>query len=135
MKKDKKHKQRLSNQLKKPEKEKKKLRKLKLNKWRKKASDLVSEQAYFAWRDKLQHRDFIGERGFGSLIPPFQEIIEKRRWHYFYEHKAPGFVDMVKEFYANMVGMKEKTVYIRGKWILYNQGEEGNTFVLHLKRI
>ena len=25
-----------------------------------------------AWRDKLQHRDFIGERGFGKLISPFQ---------------------------------------------------------------
>ena len=35
-------------------------------------------------------------------------------WHLFHEHKAPGFVDMVKEFYANMVGMKDKVVYIRG---------------------
>ena len=42
---------------------------------------------------------------------------------------------MMKEFYANMVEMKEKTMYVRGKWILYNQGEEGNTFVCHLKRI
>ena len=36
-----------------------------------KASDLVLERAYFAWRDKLQHRDFIGERGSNKLISPF----------------------------------------------------------------
>ena len=35
----------------------------------------------------------------------------------FCEHKAPGFVDVVKEFYANMVGMKDKVVYVKGKWI------------------
>ena len=31
-----------------------------------KASDWVSEQAYVAWRDKLQHKDFIGEKGFNK---------------------------------------------------------------------
>ena len=43
-----------------------------------KASDWVSELAYFAWRDKLQHRDFIGERGFSKWVSPFQEVIKKR---------------------------------------------------------
>ena len=43
-----------------------------------KASDWVSEMAYFAWRDKLQQRDFIGKRGFSKWISPFQEVIEKR---------------------------------------------------------
>ena len=37
-----------------------------------KASDWVLKQAYVAWRDKLQHIDFIGERGFNKLISPFQ---------------------------------------------------------------
>ena len=31
-----------------------------------KASDWVSEHVYVAWRDKLQQRDFIGERGFSK---------------------------------------------------------------------
>ena len=43
-----------------------------------KANDWVSEQAYVAWRDKLQHRDFIGKRGFNNLISPFQEIIKSK---------------------------------------------------------
>ena len=36
-----------------------------------KASDWVSKLAYFVWRDKLQHRDFIGGRGFSKWISPF----------------------------------------------------------------
>ena len=40
-----------------------------------KASDFVSERAYFAWRDKLQNKDFNGERGFNKLISPFVETI------------------------------------------------------------
>ena len=99
-----------------------------------KESDLVSEWAYFSWRDKLEHRDFIGERGFNRLISPFQEIIEKRGWHLFCEHKAPGFVDVVKEFYANMVGIKEKIVYVRGKWILYNKENIDQTFNLNERK-
>ena len=38
----------------------------------------------------------------------------------FCEHKAPGFGDVVKEFYANMVGMKDKAIYVRGKWIPFS---------------
>ena len=70
---------------------------------------------YAALRDKLQHVDFIGERGFKKLILPFQESIKKRGCHLFYEHKAPGFVDVVKEFYVNMVEIKNNAVYVRGK--------------------
>ena len=79
-----------------------------------KVSDFVSECAYLAWKDKLQHKDFIGERGFSKLISPFVETIEKRGCHLFCEHKARGFMDVVKEFYSNMVGLKEKTCLVRG---------------------
>ena len=61
-----------------------------------KASNWVSDMAYISWRDKLQHRDFIGERGFNKWISPFQELIESKGWHLFWEHKAPGFIDVVK---------------------------------------
>ena len=36
-----------------------------------KAGDWVSDMAYIAWRDKLQHRDFIGERGFNKWVSQF----------------------------------------------------------------
>ena len=82
----------------------------------------------------MEHRDFIGERGFSRLISLFQEIIEKRGCHLFCEHEALGFVDVVKEFYANMVGMKEKTVYVRGKWILFIRENINQTFNLNERK-
>ena len=99
-----------------------------------KSSDLVSELAYVSMRDKLQHRDFIGKRGFSKWIFPFQEIIEKRGWLLFCEHKALGFVDVVKEFYANMVDMKDKKVYIRGKWISFNREQINQTYNLNERK-
>ena len=85
-----------------------------------KFSDWVYDVAYIAWRDKLHHRDFIGERGFNKWISPFQDLIKSKGWHLFCEHKAPGFVDVVKELYVNMVGIKDKTVYVKGKWISFS---------------
>ena len=52
---------------------------------------------------------------------PFQEVIGSKGWYLFCEHKALGFVDVVKEFYANMVGMEDKTVYVREKLISFNR--------------
>ena len=86
--------------------------------------------AYVAWRDKLQHRDFIGERGFSKWISPFKEIVESRGWHLFCGHKALGLVDAVKDFYANMVGMKDKAVYVRGKWISFEKEQIYQTYNL-----
>ena len=86
-----------------------------------KVSDRVSDMAFIAWRDKLQHRDFIGERGFNEWISPFQELVKSKGWHLFCEHKAPGFVDVVIEFYANMASMKDKAVHVKGKWISFGK--------------
>ena len=49
-------------------------------------------------------------------------------------HKALGFVDVVKELYANMVGMKEKTVYVRGKWISFRSEKIDQTFNLNKRK-
>ena len=37
---------------------------------------------------------------------------------------------MVKEFYANMVGMKDKTVYVINKWISFSRVEIDKTYNL-----
>ena len=95
-----------------------------------KASKWVSDMAYIASRDKLQHRDFIGERGFNKWISPFQELIESKGWHLFCKHKAPRFIDVVREFYANMVGTKDKADYVRGRWISFRREQINQTFNL-----
>ena len=48
-----------------------------------KVNDWVSDMAYIAWKDKLQYRNFIGERGFNKWVSPFQEMIESKGWHLF----------------------------------------------------
>ena len=78
----------------------------------------------------MKDRGFIVERGFNKLISPFVEMIEKRGWHLLSEHKAPGFVALVKEFYANMVGVRGKTVYVTGEWIYFTKEKINETFNL-----
>ena len=76
--------------------------------------DFVSTEAKDIWTKVLADKGFVCERGFGKLISHFSEIIEKRGWESFRAHAAPGFSALTKEFYANMVGMREDTVYVRG---------------------
>ena len=63
----------------------------------------------------MMKKDFIGEIGFKHLIPPFKEVIEKRGWSLLCEHHLVGFAAPVRDFYSKLLGMKEKTCYIRGK--------------------
>ena len=71
----------------------------------------------------LADKGFVYERGFGKLISLFAEIIEKRGWECFYVHMAPGFSALAREFYANMVGMREDTGYVRGVWVSFGTKE------------
>ena len=49
----------------------------------------------------------------------------------FYKHKPPGFAAVVKEFYANMIEMKEDSVSVRGIWV--PMGHEMINEVLQIK--
>ena len=61
----------------------------------------------------------MGERGFSQLISPFQELIEQRGWGKFCKHKKCGYAVVVREFYSNLVGRKENSVFVRGVWVPY----------------
>ena len=54
----------------------------------------------------FKDKGFVVERGFNKLISHFIEMLEKRGWQILGEHKALGFTVLVKEFYANMVGVE-----------------------------
>ena len=49
----------------------------------------------------------------------------------FCKHKSPGFAAVVKEFYSNMIDMKENSVYVRGVWV--PMGHEKINEVLQIK--
>ena len=72
---------------------------------------------------KILHKGFIGERGFKRFIPPFKEVIEKRGWKIICEHKPPGRVELVREFYTNIVGRKDTNCYVRGKRVSLHRDE------------
>ena len=78
----------------------------------------------------LADKGFVCERGFGKLISFFSEIIEKRGWESFCAHAALGFSTLAREFYANMVGMREDTVYVRGVWVPFRHKRINEMFKL-----
>ena len=78
---------------------------------------LISDEAYSFWEKNLSDKGFIAEREFGMFISLFVEIIEKRGWSLFYKHKPLGFAAVVREFYSNMIDMREDSVYVRGVWV------------------
>ena len=81
--------------------------------------EFISDEAYFNWRKNYTGKGFIGERGFNQLISPFKELIEQIGWGKFYTHRKTGYAAVVREFYSNLVGRKENTVYVRGVWVPY----------------
>ena len=76
--------------------------------------EFVSNEAYSNWRKRYTGKGFIGERGFSQLIPPFKELIEQRGWGKFCKHQRSGYAAVVREFYSNLVGRKENSVFFRG---------------------
>ena len=43
-------------------------------------------------------------------------------------------MDVVKEFYSNMVELRENTCYVRGKWISFNIKKINETFNLKKRK-
>ena len=81
--------------------------------------DFVSEEAYSNWKKHYARKGFVAERRFKNPIAPFKEMIEKRGWETLCAHRRAGYAVVVREFYLNLVGRKDNTVYVRGVWVPY----------------
>ena len=81
--------------------------------------DFVSEEAHLNMRKYYANKGFVAERRFKTPITPFKELIEKRGWGTLYAHRRAGYAAVVREFYSNLVGRKDNTVYVRGVWVPY----------------
>ena len=79
--------------------------------------EFVSEEAFSIWKKHYAGKGFVGERGFSQLISPFKELIEQRGWGRFCKHKKSGYAAVVREFYSNLVGRNENSVFVRGVWV------------------
>ena len=56
--------------------------------------------------------------------------MRKRGREFFCEHKALGFAALAREFYANMVGMKDDSVYVRGVLVPFDDTRINEVFKL-----
>ena len=81
--------------------------------------DFVSEEAYSNWKKHYANKGFVAERRFINPITPFKEMIEQRGWEALCAHQTSGYAAVVKEFYSNLVGRKDNTVFVRGVWVPY----------------
>ena len=81
--------------------------------------EFILEEAYSVWKKHYAGKGFIGERGFSQLISPFKELIEQRGWGKFCKHYKTRYTAIVREFYSNLVGRKENSIFVRGVWVSY----------------
>ena len=81
--------------------------------------DFVSAEAQALCNKQFDDKGFINERGFGKLFSSFLEIIKKKGWDFFCKHMVLGFAALAREFYSNVVEMKEDSVYVRGVWVSF----------------
>ena len=81
--------------------------------------EFVSEEAFSIWKKHYAGKGFVGERGFSQLISPFKELIEQRGWGKFCKHQKSGYAAVVREFYSNLVGRKENSIFVKGVWVPY----------------
>ena len=89
-----------------------------------------STKARVVWEKQLADKGFISDKGFGKFISPFSEIIEKKSLDFFCEHKALGFATLEREFYSNMVEMREDSVYVLGVWVPFGLKKINEMFKL-----
>ena len=81
--------------------------------------EFISDEAYSNWKKHYAGKGFIGERGFSQLISPFKELIGQRGWRKFCKRHKTGFAEVIREFYSNLVGRKENSVFVIGVWVPY----------------
>ena len=81
--------------------------------------DFVSEEAYSNWKKHYAKKGFVAERRFRNPTTPFKEMIEQRGWKALCAHQKSGYAAVVREFYSNLVGRKDNTVFVRGVWVPY----------------
>ena len=83
--------------------------------------NFISDEAFVLMEKGFKDRGVVFERGFNKLVSHFIEMLEKREWKILGEHKAPGFVALVKDFFANMVGVEGHNVYFIGEWVSFSR--------------
>ena len=60
--------------------------------------------------------------------------LTKRGWELLCSHREPVLAEVVKDFYANMVQPRGKSVFVRGKWVSFDKEDIKKVFNLKLAK-
>ena len=61
-------------------------------------------------------------------------MLERKGWQSLGEHKEPGCVALVREFFANPVEREGKKVYVRGHWVDFSKEEINRLYSLGMQK-
>lgn len=71
------------------------------------------------FEELIEPRKILEEKGFQfppkplGIVQTIQAIIARWGWVDFCQHRMDPVVQIVKEFYANMLGQEQKTIWVR----------------------
>ena len=82
---------------------------------------------------KISSLKLIKEKGFEKPNGVLQRIIMLKGWTEFYKHPEAAIDPLVREFYSNLNGEKEGTVFVRGKWVAFFGTIINNIFTWHMR--
>ena len=69
--------------------------------------------------EALCRKEVCRRKGIQPTHLPVQGIDRAKRWGKFCKHQKSGYAAVVREFYSNLVGRKENSVFVRGVWVPY----------------
>ena len=69
--------------------------------------------------EALCRKGIYRRKGIQSANLPVQRIDRAKRVGKFCKHYKTGYAAIVREFYSNLVGRKENSVFVRGVWVPY----------------
>ena len=82
------------------------------------------------FKNSLQSRRVIAERGFAIPNAYFERVLQQKGWEKFASHPPVGIGCVVREFYTNVLHHYEHTCFVRGKWVPFGPESINNFYGL-----
>ena len=67
--------------------------------------------------EALRREGIYWRKGIQSANIPVQRIDRAKSWGKFCKHYKTRYAAIVREFYSNLVGRKDNSVFVKGVWV------------------
>ena len=81
----------------------------------------VSFGAQKKYLENSVKRGMIQERGLYVTMDSVSKIVKNRKWEKLVKHPEATVVPVVREFYANVEEHRNFRVFVRGRWVPFDQ--------------